>query len=498
MVRVERCRVVTAALALVLGAACTSPNPRACDQDTPCPDPAAPFCDLEGLVGGTPYSCLAVECQPGTFVACQDGRALQCAPAGDDYEQVVCERGCDEAAGGCRLCNPSETACTNGQVATCDAAGAVVAQSACPLGCFESEPRCRQVDPSNGLAMLLDQAAAAPPLVIRDGAVIDTLAGTITVGPSVETPLSMLIPAAGDAPAIRVFLGQDVRISNARFFDVATERPVPAFAVVAAGEIRIDGRLDASGITVRIPPGSILGTTCQGGGGEFETGGNGGTYLGGTGGAGGATAGGAGGTVGGPTATALGGIAGLAYPNPDLVPLRGGCMSGERYGGGAIQLVSSTRIVVDPSAGIDVSGAAGSGNKDGAGGGSSGGGILMEAPELVLGAGSYLVAGGGGGSAGIGGTPAMSGQVSTMAAQGGDCPAAVAETCSPGGDGGAATPPTAGGVLEQSFRTGVVQVAGGGGGAAGNIRINTRDGVYVQASTTIISPPPIAAAHATR
>jgi hypothetical protein len=40
-------------LAITL-AGCTKDNPRACGPGDPCTDPAFPFCDIDGVVGGLP------------------------------------------------------------------------------------------------------------------------------------------------------------------------------------------------------------------------------------------------------------------------------------------------------------------------------------------------------------------------------------------------------------------------------------------------------------
>jgi len=212
-----RCSIIGVSLAVVVAAAvvgCTKDNPRACGDGDPCTDPTAPFCDLDGLVAGVPGACIAVACTPGEFAACDADRAIQCNAAGDNYETVVCERGCDPLSDGCRLCDPNETACTNGITATCDASGAIIDQTPCPLGCFESEPRCRDVDPSNGLSTYLDTARTAMDAVLPDGTVVDTINGTITDG---GTPLpipSFLVAAPADGVPLRVFVFRTLRIGR--------------------------------------------------------------------------------------------------------------------------------------------------------------------------------------------------------------------------------------------------------------------------------------------
>ncbi|HEV7555027.1 MAG TPA: hypothetical protein VGO00_06230, partial [Kofleriaceae bacterium] len=57
--------------AFVLIGACTKPNPKNCG-DGSCTDPAFPFCDVDGSVGGEPNTCIAVTCSADQFAACRD------------------------------------------------------------------------------------------------------------------------------------------------------------------------------------------------------------------------------------------------------------------------------------------------------------------------------------------------------------------------------------------------------------------------------------------
>jgi len=47
------------ALALAVGAGCTTKNPVYCDGDTPCDDPVLTFCDTDGEAGGKANTCIA-------------------------------------------------------------------------------------------------------------------------------------------------------------------------------------------------------------------------------------------------------------------------------------------------------------------------------------------------------------------------------------------------------------------------------------------------------
>lgn len=137
---------------IVLLASCTKANPAAKCTKGSCSDPNYPYCDVDGAIGGVPGTCIAVTCTAGTFEACSaDGTALTCNDSGTGYTQVQCAHGCDEASGGCRLCEPNQTVCENGEVASCDASGAQTSTKMCPLGCFEDQPRCRDIDRRTGL-----------------------------------------------------------------------------------------------------------------------------------------------------------------------------------------------------------------------------------------------------------------------------------------------------------------------------------------------------------
>jgi len=54
-------------LLLWLGVAssCTKSNPAAYCTTGTCSDPAYPYCDFDGAIGGEPGTCIAVDCSPG-------------------------------------------------------------------------------------------------------------------------------------------------------------------------------------------------------------------------------------------------------------------------------------------------------------------------------------------------------------------------------------------------------------------------------------------------
>ncbi|HTR51155.1 MAG TPA: hypothetical protein VMJ10_10650 [Kofleriaceae bacterium] len=78
--------------------ACTAHNPRACPNGD-CTNPAYPFCDVDGSLGGTPGECIAVSCTPMQFAECRGSDALTCNATGDNYDSSQCEGTCDPTQG---------------------------------------------------------------------------------------------------------------------------------------------------------------------------------------------------------------------------------------------------------------------------------------------------------------------------------------------------------------------------------------------------------------
>jgi hypothetical protein len=353
----SRWHIAVTSLAVVVAASaagCTTQrNPRYCG-DGVCIDPAYPFCDVDGMFGDLRQQCVAVECAPDAFVACRGDDELRCNATGTTYDVTHCELGCD-AAGGCRLCEANQTACTNGKVSTCDAAGNVVSSEACPLGCFEDQPRCREIDPSNGLGQYLDLVPDPPDLELESG-YFDTGAGTFSThgGQTIAIPRYLATNSGG--PSIRVFVANNVRLKNVSAHSTNDPDRVtgPALAIVARGEIVIEGRLSVVGTA-----GGLKSTGCSGGIGSFFRS----DRAVASGGGGHATPGARGGDIG----TFAGGAGGPTTGTDSLVPLRGGCPSGGAEdvetgtvnlygiaGGGAVQL--SSAVGIDVRGVIDVRG----------------------------------------------------------------------------------------------------------------------------------------------
>lgn len=368
--------------------------------------------------------------------------------------------------------------CTAGTHLTCDAQGNITAMETCALGCNTGEPRCNKLAPSNGLAMAYDEAAQAPDLILMGAATIDTDAGSITDQSGARTPPTSSL-TAGLPIGVFIIKAKDVRLNNVQVTGTKALAIVASGTVTITGNVSVSARRDVSG------PGS-LDNACRAGSSPATPAGNV-NGFGGGGGGGFGTAGGKGGNGGNPVI--LGGTAGPVAGNLELVPLRGGCPGGHPNGGlldadpvapdpggggGAIQLVAGTEIVVEAGAFVSANGGGGKSNNTtllclidtpcGSGqGAGSGGAILLESPKVTIGATGGLAANGGGGSC----APSGAG-----AAGGNDATPAAGQTCA--GDTGSGGNGAAAGIAAQNGSPGLNDdpVGGGGGGGAGRIRVN--------------------------
>jgi hypothetical protein len=398
----------------------------------------------------------------------------------------------------------SATTCTNNTLEVCGGNGMVEHVEQCTLGCFTDNTRCNAVAPSNGLASQLDMGAQQSDVTLPSGTTINTDNGTVTTPNGTVAIATNLVTQSG-GPTLRVLIAKSFTLGNVR---VSGTLPL---ALVAPGEIKLTGVLDASADAATIGPGALA---CAGTGAGGAPGaglwarppaGNSGGYPGylwnvnGSGGGGFGTAGGVGGER---TDTSVVGAAGIVNGVATLIPLRGGCpghSDNATYrgaGGGAVQLVSNKRVhLVDSGASkgmINVGGGGGHagdlGRDDvssgptvyGAAGGGSGGAVLIEAPILTLDAGTALLATGGGGGGYGACSPIANGldaPASGSTPTGGACPAAVTPK-STGGNGATTSSGGAG-------STNTHGSAGGGGGGLGRIRINTADGQYTSTGALV-------------
>lgn len=439
----------------------TSPNPRSC-LDGKCEDPAYPFCDFDGDIAGIPTACIAVSCTPGASDACRGDRAVICNAAGDNYDLVPCEHGCNELTRACNQCEPSTSRCEAGVFQSCDAEGRVAIEETCALGCVDGPaPHCAYLEPRY-LPDVCDTRALLDDLTIASSATFDTDLDTSCTGG--------VVPQTG-GPSICVVRYGTIAIAAEASLKVIGTR---AFAFVADRGLAIDGLLDVG----------ANGPTSGPGGGTF---GSGGPVIGpnGSGGAGFKTVGGPGGSP-----TVDGGAANGGSPSVDPVVyevLLGGPHSAGG-GGGAATMISCRGTVSVPGT-ISAGGGGGAGGfmflgtrLPGMGGG-AGGYVVLQGLDLAV-TGRVFANGGGGGS-GVPpvlsqGAQGVNGLISLAPAPGGAFDLGEGH----GGLGGSATSNPGPG--KRSIAAG--SSAGGGGGSMGFFQSYTPAGITPTLAPSSASP----------
>jgi hypothetical protein len=328
-------------------------------------------------------------------------------------------------------------------------------------------------------------AAVAPPVVLNS--TIDTTAGTVTVGTSVQPlPASQLVAQLGGGPQVRVVSVTGFRVPPGITVNVVGQY---GLVVVVRGDVVIDGAVTASADHTTPAAGSRNAAACgasagatgaiDGGGGRGGSSGGGGGGYGGSGAAGGNATGILGTTI-------PGGTGGIADTTPPLRPLRGGCPGGvstggvPAAGGGAVQISASGRIDISGTIAAGGGGAVALDTAVPAPAGGSGGGILLEAGAIAMTANAAVTANGGAGADGGGTAATCSGENghprNAIPAAGGSCSAADIT----GGAGGTGTTPAHGG------DSGTRGTAGGGG--VGRIAIHGH--AFMQAVGSVVSPAP--------
>jgi hypothetical protein len=360
---------------------------------------------------------------------------------------------------------------------TCKTLGQLPEPTTCAWGCVDTSPaHCGTVVPTGGV---IDDPDLAPrtdlaALTLTSGGVINTDTGAI--GPNVRDPGNGLIngwyfEARTNGSVLRV-----------KTFDVKTNMYIVGsrpLAIIADGDIHIEGLLAAQGLCAgNTPgPGGFAGGTGGNAADVVSGGGGGGDTTSGRGGGGGghASTGGGGGVATGQSAVA----GGSPFGDERITIMRGGGGGGGGGnnggsgggGGGALQLVSNGTIMIVAPGGINAGGCAGKVG-DAGGGGGAGGTIVLEAPTVTVG-GVLAVNGGGGAGASSGAQQGESGRSDRTRAIGGTSPEGT------GGAGGVGGDP--GGLPGASTGT----KGSGGGGGIGRIRINSRLGT---AATSAVQP----------
>ena len=168
---------------------------------------------------------------------------------------------------------------------------------------------------------------------------------------------------------------------------------------------------------------------------------------------------------------------GLPYGNAEIVPLAGGSSGGsaeltvpEIHGGGAIELVSGTSVVIGTNAVVNLGGGGQTTSTSRGLGGGSGGAILLEAPSVSV-RGILAVNGGSGSTSYDQGT---AGLASVLPAPGG---------YSVAGNGSDGTH------IDGQSAQSIDRYAAGGGGGAGRIRMNTGCGGTLNLNSAAVFSP---------
>ncbi len=427
-------------IALSGAGACTKANPVSC-LDGHCSDPELPFCDVDGTLSGTAGTCVAVSCTPGEFLGCREDQAVACASTGENYDLLQCAYGCSAESHGCHACVGTPAEC-----------GARIVPRYVPQACAV--------------------ASTSGPLTITTSSSLDTSNDTACTG-------GVVTQTTG--PNICVVRADTITVERNR---TLTVRGTRALALVADGQLLIDGILDVS---------ADLGVNGPGGG--FLKSGSTSVPPAGSGGAGFKTAGASGGN-----STTNGGAAngGSAAMDPALLEeIVGGTTSVMSTlsetaggGGGAVTLISCQGLVSIVGT-IDAGGGGGSGGLPDivhgfavpAGGGGSGGNVVLQG--FAVSVTGELFANGGGGGAGLyfgGGAAGDDGPKSaTSGARGG----IAVNGAGTGGAGGFVGNPPEVGIRSTDPSP---ASAGAGGGSTGFIQTYTPIGVTPLLTPTAVSP----------
>jgi hypothetical protein len=377
---------------------------------------------------------------------------------------------------------------------TCSGKGAAYVDMPCSWGCFtESAAHCGQLTPTAGAVTANDlMSNGLNGVTLTGGPLLLTSNGTLgpftaqsmfhNNQPGTQNGIDYQQRTGSGTIAVAVFRFKSLTISTELDLGGAD-----AIALVADGEIKIDGLIDARG--------NCTGTNGGPGGsagGANNTDGNGaGKGVHGTDdniGGGGAGYGGVGGKGGDGTQNNLGGAGGIVNGTDEIMMLVGGSGGGGAGnnggpgggGGGALQIVSNTRITLTTRGGINAGGCGGHNGMtgtDAGGGGGAGGAILLEAPVIAIAAGGKLAVNGGGGGGGA--------ASNTASAPDGNLDRTPANGGAGGANGGAGA---AGATTDGSPGASTGNKGGGGGGAIGRIRFNTRSGTASIDPAAILSP----------
>jgi hypothetical protein len=234
-----RWRVLAFGVAFVLGS-CTERNKKFCGDDGVCADPAFPFCDVGGEVGGTPDTCIAVQCQPGAVEACREDSAITCNGAGGDFDLIPCAHGCDNALGGCLQCSIDPDCPDTAPVCEGNSCrGCVLDDDCASRVCDRETGKCVL---ENAVVYASSDATSTACTLVEPCRLSGALQGAVAAG---GLPIVRMLPGAfSDAIDLRSPTAKPVTI-------VGTGATIsPTFANIPAITIRDGANVDVRGLTI--------------------------------------------------------------------------------------------------------------------------------------------------------------------------------------------------------------------------------------------------------
>ena len=485
---------------------CTVDRCKACDPNTTfCSADDLVSCDANGNIVN-PMTCAngcqasqCNACKPGTSSCNASGNAVTCGPDGNPETPVICgANGC--VNGVCNSCTPNTVTCNGDTLVTCGGNGTVQATTACSFGCASTATsHCKVFTPSYGLSV---PTGTQTDIVISDNATLDLTncangSVNLTIGTTATTLMSPQVSSvaqAGGTPIcvvrfkkLTVMAGFQLNVTNdSTTGNVLSLEGTDDISIAGTINFAYSGRGPApgadantmAGINYAIAPGA-------GGGGAVRAGGNGGACTGCNTATPGSTGGGAISDI--RTVLRPGSVGGTIRNGMFQYGIGGG-------GGGAMHLLSMTRVTVASTGRLIANGFGGHADVTtrslGSGGG-SGGTIVIEAPSVTFSANALAVANGGGAE---GGCPVCMGfQCTNAAGENGQLSAnrAAGGNCNGAGNGGweangDLSIPANGANANASAEIS----AGGGGGASGFVFLRGKAGANVTVTGAVISPPP--------
>jgi hypothetical protein len=482
------------------------PNTTSCNGDD------LVMCDSSGTIVN-PMTCAngcqaqqCNTCKPGVSSCDGSGNAVTCGLDGKPGTPTACgAAGCIN--GVCNSCTPNSVTCQGDTLVTCGGNGMVQGTTACTFGCGTTpNGHCKVFAPSYGLSVptgtlpdLVVDNMYAMNLNIQDcansTAKIEFIENGAWTSTTLVSPQVSTVSQTGGPPICVVRFAKITVVSGSTLNIVSNGANDHVLSLQATGDVSIAGTvafnnlyggpamggdsLIYENVTPSIAPGA-------GGGGGVRAGGSGGTCSG-------CSAGG----VGGAAITNIRTVLNRGSQGGTVKSPSGFFATSGGLAGGAIHLLSLTRVTVTSTGKLNLNGGGAIGRtnyNDRAGAGGSGGTLVVEAPNVTFSASAVAAANGGGGMGGctvcVGDfiptcthANGENGQLGFARAAGGSCSNGAG---SGGWEATGSTSPSANGLNGSAPNS-----SGGGGGSQGFIFLRGKTGANVMVTNgAIISPQP--------